>query len=215
MAMSDIAAVILAAGRSTRFAGDRPNTTKLTAELNGKPMVRHVAESALASTARPAIVVTGHARDLVQEALAGLPLTFAHNADYATGLASTLRTGIAHVPAKASGAVILLGDMPLVSAALIDCLIKALEKAKSADAIVPIANGRRGNPVLLSRSLFPAVARLAGDEGARGALQDPGIHVLEIAVEGEAASADIDTAEALELWRQKQAGGATSGPATR
>jgi len=148
-------------------------------------------------------VVTGHARERVQGALAGLPLTFIHNENYASGLASSLRTGLAAVPQKARGAIVLLGDMPLVTADLIEELIARLEQnLEEADAIVPVTKGRRGNPVLLARSLFPAVAQLTGDEGARRLLQEPGIHVVEITVSGDAASADIDTPEALETLRK-------------
>ena len=212
--MTDIAAVILAAGRSTRFAGDQANATKLVADLHGKPLVRHVADAALASRARPVIIVTGHARELVRGALPGLPLTFVHNADYATGLAGSLRAGIAAVPPNAPGAIILLGDMPFVAADLIDRLIRHFEEHSGVDAVVPLTDGRRGNPVLLARSLFPEVVRLSGDQGARRLLQSPGIRVMEIAVEGEAPGADIDTPESLEEWRQKQCAGATGRPTT-
>ena len=200
--MSEIAAIVLAAGRSTRFAGDQVGATKLIAEFNGKPLVRHVAEAALASKARPVIVVTGHADDQVQEALAGLPLKFVYNKDYATGLASSLRVGIAAVPASASGAIILLGDMPLVTSDLIDEVIRSFGEGANADAVAPVTAGRRGNPVLLARSLFAGVAGLTGDEGARRLLQNPGIHVIEIASTGEATGADIDTPEALEMLRK-------------
>jgi molybdenum cofactor cytidylyltransferase len=202
MGTNEVAAIILAAGRSTRFAADQPGTTKLIAELHGKPLVRHVADAALASRARPAIAVTGHARDQVEDALAGLPLTFVHNKDFATGLASSLRTGIAAVPQRAPGAIVLLGDMPLATAELIDQLVRQFEESVWTDAIVPVIKGRRGNPVLLARSLFPAVARLTGDEGARRLLREPGIHVVEIAVGGEAAGADVDTQEGLEMLRK-------------
>jgi molybdenum cofactor cytidylyltransferase len=202
MATSDIAAVILAAGRSTRFSSNQPGTTKLVAELNGKPLIRHVAEAALGSAARPVIAVTGHARDLVQAALADVPVTFAHNEDYASGLASSLRVGIAAVPPNAPGAIILLGDMPLVTSDLIDEVIRSFGEGANADAVAPVTAGRRGNPVLLARSLFVGVAGLTGDEGARRLLQNPGIHVIEIASAGEAAGADIDTLEALETLRK-------------
>jgi molybdenum cofactor cytidylyltransferase len=200
--MSEVAALILAAGRSTRFVGDQLDITKLTAEFRGKPLVRHVADATLASKARPVIVVTGHARGLVHEALAGLPLTFVDNKDYATGIASSLRTGIAQVRPGASGAIVLLGDMPLVAAATIDQIVEAYAKADSADAVVPMADGRRGNPVLIGRSLFPLVASLSGDEGARRLLQEPGICVEEIALPGESISVDIDTRDALNQWQQ-------------
>jgi molybdenum cofactor cytidylyltransferase len=199
-----VAALILAAGRSTRFAGDQPGVTKLIAELHGKPLVRHVAEAAFASRARPIIVVTGHAHDHVQEALAGLPLQFVHNKDYASGLASSLRVGMAAVPNEAAGAVVLLGDMPLVTATLIDQLVRRFEENFDAGAIVPVTEGQRGNPVLLARALFPAVAKLTADEGARRLLQDAAIHVIETAIEGEAASVDIDTPDALERLRKSE-----------
>jgi molybdenum cofactor cytidylyltransferase len=204
--MSDIAgsvaAIILAAGRSTRFSGDQPATTKLIAEFRGKPLIRHVAEAALGSAARPVITVTGHARELVQDALASRSITFVHNKDYASGLASSLRVGIAAVPPNAPGAIILLGDMPLVTSDLIDEVIRSFGEDANADAVAPVTASRRGNPVLLARSLFAGVAGLTGDEGARRLLQNSGIHVIEIASTGEAAGADIDTPEALETLRK-------------
>jgi molybdenum cofactor cytidylyltransferase len=212
--MSEVAAVILAAGRSTRFAANQSGTTKLVAELHGKPLVRHVADAALASRARPVIVVTGHGRELVQGALAGLQITFVHNENYATGLASSLRAGVAAVPPEPAGAIILLGDMPLITADLMNHLIRRLEENSELDAIAPLTHGRRGNPVLLARSLLAEVAGLSGDEGARRLLQTPWIRVLEIPIGGDAAAADIDTPESLEEWRQKQSQGTTRRPAT-
>ena len=108
-----IAAIVLAAGRSTRMGG--PN--KLLAEIGGRPLVRIAAEAALASRARPVIVVTGHQREQVEEALAGLPVRLVHNPDFADGLGTSLKAGIAAVPADADGAIVCLGDMPQVDAA--------------------------------------------------------------------------------------------------
>src|SRR5262249_22248058 len=89
-----IAAVVLAAGRSTRMGG--PN--KLLAEIRGRPLVRITVETALASRADPVIVVTGHERDRVEQALAGLDVRLVHNPDYADGLSTSLKAGIAAVP---------------------------------------------------------------------------------------------------------------------
>ena len=116
-----IAAIVLAAGRSTRMGG--PN--KLVAEIGGKPLVRIAAEQALASRAKPVIVVTGHQRERVEAALAGLPVRLVHNPDFADGLGTSLRAGIAAVPADADGAIVCLGDMPQVDARLIDRLDRA------------------------------------------------------------------------------------------
>jgi molybdenum cofactor cytidylyltransferase len=197
--MVKIAAILLAAGRSTRFAAaGGEESTKLTAMLAGKPLVRHAAEAALASAALPIIVVTGHAREAVEAALDGSPLRFVHNPRFASGLASSLQTGIAALPEKIAGAVVLLADMPGVTAALIDHLIARFEAHPDVLAATPTLEGRRGNPALLARALFPEVAGLSGDEGARrllGAI--PPDRLLEIPVEGWGASLDVDTPAAL------------------
>ncbi len=199
--MVEIAAIVLAAGRSSRFVGSSKDKTKLAASLGGKPLVRHVAEAALASGARPIIVVTGHASADVEAALQGLPLCFAANPDYATGLASSLRRGVAALPATCEGAVILLGDMPLVSAALIDRLIAAFERGLASTQIplaaAPVHAGVRGNPVLVGRGLFPAITALEGDRGARALIDAAGERLVECAVDDDAALIDIDTQDAL------------------
>jgi molybdenum cofactor cytidylyltransferase len=188
-----IAAVVLAAGRSSRMGG--PN--KLLETIGGRPLVRMVAEAALASKARPVIVVTGHQRDRVEAALAGLPVRFAHNADFADGLGTSLRTGIAVVPPDADGAIICLGDMPQVDAALIDRLIGAFDPDKGALAVVPTIEGHRGNPVVWSRRFFPDLMAVEGDIGARHLIGHYAEAVTEVPLTGTAALTDIDTPEAL------------------
>ena len=103
----------------------------------------------------PVIVVTGHQRERVERALAGLKVTLVHNPDYADGLSTSLKTGIAALPADADGAVVCLGDMPQVEAGLIDRLIAAFDPARGALIVVPTIDGKRGNPVLWSRRFFP------------------------------------------------------------
>jgi molybdenum cofactor cytidylyltransferase len=194
--MREIPAIILAAGQSTRFrAAGGASVTKLVAELAGRPLVRHVVEAALASRARPVFVVTGHAHEEVMAALAGLPVTEIRNPLYASGLASSLKAGIAALPAGARGALVLLGDMPLVSAALLDGLIDLFAMRPEVEAVVPVHAGERGNPVLVGRPLFAAVAGLAGDQGARKILA--AARVAELAVAGDAASVDVDTPAVL------------------
>jgi molybdenum cofactor cytidylyltransferase len=92
--------------------------------------------------------------------------------------------------------VVLLADMPLVTARHIDRLIEAFTAAPSAGAVVPVLDGERGNPVVLARTLFAAIARLSGDEGARRLLRD-GVQVVEVAIDDAAIAADVDTPEAL------------------
>src|SRR6185312_14935726 len=143
----NVAAIILAAGRSTRMVG--PN--KLLAELEGKKLVRIATEQALATKAREVIVVTGHQAELVEQALEGLNVKFVRNPDFAGGLASSVKAGISAVPANADGAIICLGDMPLIDARLIDRLIEAFAPDRGNLIVVPAVDGRRGNPVLWSR----------------------------------------------------------------
>jgi molybdenum cofactor cytidylyltransferase len=191
--LSEIAAIILAAGLSSRFDGGTEET-KLVVPLFDKPLVRHVAEAALASRARPVLVVSGHAAAKVEAALKNLDLSFIFNADYRTGLSSSLKAGITSLPEATEGAL----DMPCVSAALIDRLIQAYEvSARVTIAVVPVRAGLRGNPVLIGRELFDAIKRIEGDRGARVLLEAAGKDVLECLVDDEAIEIDIDTAEAL------------------
>jgi molybdenum cofactor cytidylyltransferase len=190
----NVAAIILAAGRSTRMGG--PN--KLLAELGGKPLVRTVTEQALASKAQGVIVVIGHQAEQVEKALHGLKVKFVHNPDFAEGLASSVKAGIAAVPQNADGAVICLGDMPLISAHLIDRLIESFAPDHGNLIAVPVSDGRRGNPVLWSRRFFNELMTLDGDIGARHLIAKHSEAVAEVPVEGHGAFLDIDTPQALE-----------------
>ncbi len=193
-----IAAILLAAGRSTRMGG----SNKLLAELQGKKLVRIAAEQALASKAKQVIVVTGHQAELVEQALSGLKVKFVRNPDFAGGLASSVKAGIAAVVTDADGAVICLGDMPLIDAHLIDRLIEAFTPDRGNLIVVPVADGRRGNPVLWSRRFFAELMGLEGDIGARHLIAKHGEAVAEVPVEGEGAFLDIDTPQALDAARR-------------
>jgi molybdenum cofactor cytidylyltransferase len=188
-----VAALVLAAGRSTRMGG--PN--KLLAELAGKPLVRIAAEAALASRARPVIVVTGHQRERVEAALEGLPVRFVHNPDFADGLSTSLKAGIAALPEDVAGAVVCLGDMPQISGPLIDELAGALDPERGALIAVPTFEGKRGNPVLWSRRFFPELAALQGDVGARHLIGTYRDAVVEVPVTSAGVFFDIDTPDAL------------------
>jgi molybdenum cofactor cytidylyltransferase len=192
-----LAAIVLAAGRSTRMGP----INKLTAELDGTPLVRHAAAAACGCGASPVLVVTGHEAKAVQDALAGLPVLFVHNPDFAQGLASSLRIGIGAVPAGIDGAVVLLGDMPAVTATLVRRLIAAFGAEPAAVAAVPVHDGEWGNPVVLAASLFPDVAALDGDAGARKLLQSRRDAVVEVAVSDAAVTLDVDTPDVLAALR--------------
>ena len=188
-----IAAVVLAAGRSTRMGA----INKMIAEIGGKPLVRIAVEQALASRAKPVIVVTGHEREQVEAALAGLPVRFVQNPDYADGLGTSLKAGIAAVPPEADGAVVCLGDMPQVDAKLIDKLIATFDPERGALVVVPTIDGRRGNPVVWSRRFFRDLTAISGDIGARHLIGSYAEAVVEVPVAGTAAFTDVDTPESF------------------
>ena len=120
-------------------------------------------------------------------------MKFVRNPDFVGGLASSVKAGIAAVPADADGAVVCLGDMPLIDAHLIDRLIEAFAPDRGNLIAVPVSDGRRGNPVLWSRRFFGELMTLDGDIGARHLIAGHGEAVAEVPVEGRGAFLDIDT----------------------
>lgn len=189
--------VLLAAGRSSRMGG--PN--KLMALFGQKPLIRQSAERAVASKAQGTIVVTGHQAERIGQTLEGLDLRLVHNADFAAGLSSSLKVGVAALPDDAAGALVMLGDMPGVSVQDLDGMIDAFRKSGGSSIIRATHDGKRGNPVLLPRSLFPAIETLQGDTGARHLVEAEGATVIDVEI-GAGAAIDVDTRDAM-----AQAGG--------
>jgi molybdenum cofactor cytidylyltransferase len=197
--MTRVGAIVLAAGQSSRFrAGGGLDLTKLVAKLDGKPIVRRVAEAALASKARPVVVVTGCARSAVEAAVADLDVELVFNPKFASGLASSLKAGLAATAPHVGGSLVLLGDMPWIEPGLVDALIDAFRARKDALAALPSCEGRRGNPVLLGRGLFEAAMRLEGDEGARRLIDALSANdLVEVEAPDTSVTFDIDTPEDL------------------
>ncbi|HWG78794.1 MAG TPA: molybdopterin-binding/glycosyltransferase family 2 protein [Stellaceae bacterium] len=189
-----VAALLLAAGQSRRMG----TLNKLLIGIDGKPMVRHVAEAVQASQARPIIVVTGHQREKVEAALQGLGIArFVFNPDYAKGLSTSLKQGIAALPKGSEAVVVCLGDMPKVSAGEIDRLIASFNPVEGRAICVPTRRGKRGNPVLLSSRLFAELSNVSGDVGARDLIAAHPELVAEVEMEGDGTLLDIDTPQAL------------------
>ncbi len=198
-----VAVLVLAAGRSTRMGG--PN--KLLADANGQPLVVHAVKAALASQAVEVVVVLGHMADQVKAAInSAVPtgrLRFVTNPDFAEGLSTSVRTGIAALGKDIDAAVVQLGDMPGVSSLLLDRLMAAFSPVEGRSICVPTVGGKRGNPVLWDRRFFPEIAKVEGDTGAKHLIGEHADLVCEVEMKGEAAITDIDTPEALAAWRAK------------
>ncbi len=187
--MTVVAAIILAAGRSTRMG-----QPKQLLDWGGVPLVRVVVGHALASGVHTVYVVTGEASQAVERALAGLPVTCVENADYATGQASSLRVGVAALPAEAHAACVLLGDQPFVTPEIIDSLIAAWHETHAA-IVAPQYGRQRGNPVLFSSSVFPELLAVEGDQGARALLQADPTRIQLVSFADTRPLQDIDSPE--------------------
>ena len=189
-----LAAIVLAAGRSTRMA---PVNKLLVADEKGAPMVARVVDNVLASQARPVIVVTGHERERVEQALAGKAVRFVHAPAYAEGLSASLKAGLAALPEEADGFFVCLGDMPLVSAPILDRLAAQFDPEENRAIVMPSFRGKPGNPVLWSREFIPEMMAISGDVGARHVAQQHADRAVEIEMEDDAVLRDFDTADAL------------------
>ncbi len=184
-----VAGLILAAGAARRMG--RP---KQLLDWGGRPLVRVAAETALAGGLEPVVVVVGHAHEQVAAALDGLPVTVIHNPDYAAGQSGSLRAGLDALAPDTQAALVLLGDQPYVTPAIIAALADAWRRS-SAAAVAPVYGGQRGNPVLFDRALFPELRAISGDRGARDLLAALAGRVELLPFDDTRPLLDIDTPE--------------------
>jgi molybdenum cofactor cytidylyltransferase len=190
-----ITAIVLAAGLSSRMGRN-----KLLADIEGKPLVRRVAEAAAASSADPVIVVSGNGAADTASALAGMQVGVVENPDFRNGLSTSLKCGLRALPDDCDGAIVLLGDMPAVTPALIDKLVAAFDPAESRAICVASYKGKRGNPVLWARQFFSDMLQLEGDVGAKHLMAANSELVCEVEAADDAPLIDIDTPEALATY---------------
>ncbi|TFU03563.1 4-diphosphocytidyl-2C-methyl-D-erythritol kinase [Polymorphobacter arshaanensis] len=193
-ALAPIGAVLLAAGRSTRMG-----SFKLLEDLNGRPLVAHAAQ-ALIDAGLPVFVVLGHEAAAVRAALAGLPVQFIVAADYARGMSHSLRAGLAAIPGDWRGVLVALGDMPRVSAATVAAITAAATSERS--IVVPVHDGRRGNPVLFGRAWLARLSDSSGDRGGKALLDEFADLVTEVEVADDGVLFDIDDPATLAAARK-------------
>jgi len=184
--MARICALVLAAGRGSRFDGP---VYKILAPVDGVPMVVRVVEAA-EGAGLPVFVVVGSHSAQVMDALRHKVAGIVKNPDFEQGMSTSLKAGIA-APGEWDAVLVLLGDMPKVSADLCRKIIAAYAANPDVQAVVPTFEGEAGNPVLIARSLFGEIEKLTGDQGARKILAKA--RVLHLPVDDEAVRLDIDT----------------------
>lgn len=189
-----VAGLVLAAGRASRMG---EGGHKLLAEFSGEPLVRRSVRAVLEGGTDAVAVVTGYRAEDIARALSGLHPIIVHNPDFATGMASSLATGLDPGPvASADGVLVMLADMPGVTGYDIHRLVTAFRTAGGRSIVRAVSQGKRGNPVILPRALYPALRRLEGDTGARTIIETAGLPVIDVEI-GEAAHLDVDTPEAV------------------
>ena len=181
--------MILAAGAARRFGAQ-----KLLVPLDGRPLIQHVIDAANTSCLENIVIVVGTNADHLVAQLDLGRTRVVHNPDAARGLASSLQSGLRSLDQSLHGALVLLGDMPGVTTALIDELV-ARGQERRASAVTSVWRGRRSPPVVLHRSLWPAAFALDGDIGMRDVLAGRN-DVAEVEVTPDlGALDDVDTPE--------------------
>jgi molybdenum cofactor cytidylyltransferase len=178
-------AVVLAAGFGARFGG-----RKLTAPWRGGRLIDGALAAALAAPVREVVVVTGADAGVADRLGEGERVRLVHAPDHPDGMAASLKAGVAALSADCEGVFVFLGDMPLIPPDVPPALAAAL--ARGARAAAPAFEGRRGHPVLFGRSLFPALARLEGDEGAREVLRGLGADLAIVPTSDPGVLIDVD-----------------------
>lgn len=184
---SQVAGIILAAG-----AGSRMGRTKQLLPFRGQTILESVIDSALASSLHRVIVVLGHEAEVLSARIAHRNLTIVHNAEYARGQSSSLKAGLQALTAASDAALFLLGDQPLITPATIDQLLAAYATTPS-PIVLPVFEGRRGNPVLFDRETFATMATIDEDCGARSLFSQYAERLLKVPVADPSIHFDIDT----------------------
>jgi CTP:molybdopterin cytidylyltransferase MocA/SAM-dependent methyltransferase len=188
MTVPGVMAVVLAAGAGSRFGGG-----KLLATLEGRPVLQHVLDRLAEAGVTDAVVVLGDDAEAIEGAIDWRRERRVRNDDPGRGLSSSLRIGIEALDAAADGALIVLGDQPLVSAAAIRAVLDA-PPDPSRPIVVPVYRDDSGrNPVLVERAAFPLIAETSGDRGLGPLIEEHPELVHEVPVEIEGGNPDIDT----------------------
>lgn len=190
--MSNLAAIVLAAGESKRMAGRH----KLLLPLAGKTMIAWTVEAILAAGLDDVIVVLGHEAAAVQKTLNKKPVRFALNPNYRRGMASSIQAGLAALAPQTQIIMIALADQPLVTAAEINFMIAEFSRVPEKTIGVPTFNGQRGHPVLLDLRYREEMLALQGDVGCKSILARYPEAVFEVAMPARNILEDADTPEA-------------------
>lgn len=185
-----VTGIVLAAGK-----GSRMGQIKQLLPFRGRTMLEWVVDNALASTLQRVIVVLGYQADVLEPLLKERAVTVVFNPRYDSGQSSSLKAGLRAVTNDTDAVLFLLADQPLVATETINRILMAHESSPDTPVVLPVFGGKRGNPVLFSRELFPRIAALQDDCGARPLFEEFAGRILALAVDDPFIHFDIDTQE--------------------
>ncbi len=189
-----IYAIVLAAGRSTRF-GDK----KLTQALGGRPLLQHSLAVAQAALPGNVVLVTGHDEDSIATASGDLADIVVHNPEYDSGQGRSLATGVKACRNNADAIVIMLADQPLVSKDTIEQVVSGWTGNEN-HIVVSDYGGSQGPPALFGKHAFDDLCALDGDQGAKKIIQSGRFDVATVAI--GSLGLDVDTPQDLETAAQ-------------
>lgn len=184
-----VTGIILAAGASSRMG-----RTKQLLPFRGQTILEGVVDNALASSLHRVVVVLGHESETIEPLLASKDVAVIHNPHYEKGQSSSIKIGLRALTEEVDAALFLLGDQPLVTPEIINLILAAYETSPS-PVVLPVSNGKRGNPALFSRETFPRLAALKEDCGARPLFEEYAERILKVPVSSTAIHFDVDTEE--------------------
>ncbi|MPZ12962.1 MAG: NTP transferase domain-containing protein [Chloroflexi bacterium] len=189
-----VAAIVLAAGESSRMGQPKP-----LLPLDGETFLGHLLAEIRSSRVDQTIVVVGHRPDVILSAMPEIAPLVVVNHNYALGQLSSLRVGLDTLGERADAILLSLADHPFASHTLIDTIIDAHERSQS-PIVIPVHQGRRGHPTLFARSLFPELRSAPLDQGARVVVHAHAADVLELPTDDAGVVADVDTPEQYAQW---------------
>ena len=192
MQSTSTAAVLLAAGMSERMGG----INKLLLEIGGEPMVRRAACTLLAC-GLDLFVVVGHARARVEATLAGLDTQIVFNPDYRDGQPSSVRAGIAALSGRYGSALIALSDQPLLEPSDIETLTTAFAASDQTKILMPVFEGRRGNPIIVPAEILEDIGSGATNFGCRKFMDRNPERIMRFEATNDHYTSDVDTPEAF------------------
>jgi molybdenum cofactor cytidylyltransferase len=184
-----ISAILLAAGESNRMG-----QPKQLMPFGQSTILERTIDNLLNSAVSETIVVLGYRNEEIRQTISGKPVKIAINPDYQKGMSASIIAGLKQIDKRARAVLLALGDQPFVDSQTINSLVEAFIANKKG-IIIPVYQGRRGNPVIFAIKYKGELSNLKGDIGGRDIIKCHPDDVLEVAVNCEGVSLDIDTAE--------------------